>query len=840
MKRAKEVTGATQHCPDIMSKTIFSIIPVRFYPFPMTIKDELGVSRSISINALKYEGEIVAVPQRILSAHEVRNENDLLKVGVHITEWSKMKEDNGAWWVKATFGNPVKFERIWFDKDLNCFMGEGEFIQIKSFPISEDDDVKIIAIAEACKHILKYFAHNNFFEFAPTLSALIGKIYNWVRNLPPIAIASDPALQERIIQFMFTILDNQEISYYILPQDYENILSQTNFEDFIMQMLEFVKSLDMRIEELKKIHKKADENIAKQNRIFYLTSVREAVNSELREITNTTGDPEIDEMLEEIDENPLLPEKLKIKLREELESVAGPAINPERPIIIRHVQFVLSLPWGKYIEPNTNFSEVKRILEESHYGLYDVKERILEYLSLYVHLKRPPKGNILCFIGPPGTGKTSMAQAIAEALKLPFYRISLGGVSDEAEIKGHRRTYIGAMPGRIAYALSQVKALNGIIFLDEIDKLGISYKGRPDAALLDALDPDRNWEFFDHYVDYPIDISNILFICGANVMENIDPILADRMEFIRFTGYIYPEKFQIAKYYIIPKIRQEWNIGEETVAITDKAISYIIENWGRWESGVREIKRKLESAFRKALGLNEGKITPKFLREHFPPVILPAEWKNEYIHKVGYIPVIGVNQSGEGTVFWVEIHKTPISGDNKGWNIEIVGSADESMKESAKSAFLWCCQHIPSFADSNYRWIIYLPSVSIPRGGPSASLAFAIGLIYTHLNRPLGKLIAMTGEISASGKILPVGGTLAKIIAAENAGFEEIIIPAANKPEVDFWVKQRRIKLKIRIIPVESIEEVLRHLGLDVVINNPSAQANTMSMSQMSMSQEIG
>ena len=193
MKRAKEVTGATQHCPDIMSKTIFSIIPVRFYPFPMTIKDELGVSRSISINALKYEGEIVAVPQRILSAHEVRNENDLLKVGVHITEWSKMKEDNGAWWVKATFGNPVKFERIWFDKDLNCFMGEGEFIQIKSFPISEDDDVKIIAIAEACKHILKYFAHNNFFEFAPTLSALIGKIYNWVRNLPPIAIASDPA-----------------------------------------------------------------------------------------------------------------------------------------------------------------------------------------------------------------------------------------------------------------------------------------------------------------------------------------------------------------------------------------------------------------------------------------------------------------------------------------------------------------------------------------------------------------------------------------------------------------------------------------------------------------------
>jgi endopeptidase La len=801
-----------------MTKFTFAVFPVRFYPFPLSVKEGLGVSRTVSINALQQSQDIVAVPQKRFEATEVKGEEDLLKVGVLINEWKKTHEEKGAWRIEASFSAAVKIDRIWFDEKSGCFMGEGEIIHL--YPsLDEEAD---FALAEACKYIFHYFNTSDFFQLIPTLRAVIQKTYNWLRNTHPSTLSQDSDAQFKILKIILSILETSEVSYFILPSDYEEILLSQNFKELVMNTLNFVKRLEQRIQDRKKIEEKANEIAAKQQRVAYLSFLREAINEELKEITRTTGDSEIDEILAQIEENPHLPEDLKRKLREELEAVAGPATNPERPITVRHVQFVLSLPWGKYAEPNTNFEEVKRILEESHYGLEDVKERVLEYLALYTHLKRPPKGNILCFIGPPGTGKTSMAAAIAKALKLPFCRISLGGVSDEAEIKGHRRTYIGAMPGRIASALAQLGALNGIIFLDEIDKLGVSYKGRPDAALLDALDPDRNYEFYDHYVDYPIDLSNILFICGANVQENIDPILADRMEFIHFNGYIFPEKFQIAKHYIIPKLRESWQITPEEVDITDDAMTEIIKTWGRWEAGVREIKRQLESAFRKALGMGEKKITAKFIKQHFPPPTPLVEWKSEYAQKVGYVPVVGVNRSGEGTVFWVEIHKVKIDDDKKGWNIEIIGSADESMKESAKSAFLWCLHHVPSFADNKYKWIIYLPSVSIPRGGPSASLSFAVGLICTHLNRPLGRLVAMTGEISASGKILPVGGIPAKVIAAENAGLEEIFIPAPNKDEFDFWMRRRKLSLKIKVTPVESIEEVLEKLGIKV-----SLQQNT-------------
>jgi len=804
-----------------MSKE-FAIFPVRFYPFPMTEKEHVGVSRPFSLKAFEQTVGIVAVPQRIFNANEIKGENDLLKVGVLIEEWKKTKEDNNSWWVRLSFGAPVEFKRIWFDETAGCFKGEGEIIHL--YPsISDEPDFTLI---HACQQILGYFANNDFFDLIPTLRALIQKAYSWTKSTHPISFSSKPEDQERIVKIIVSILETGEVSFYLLPDEYKKMLTARTVKDFVLAVWEFVQKLDKRIEDLKKIRNQADEIVAKHSRIAYLTSLREAINAELKEITQTTGDPEVDELLRTIEENPNLPADLKAKLREELEAIAGPTQNPERPITVRHVQFVLSLPWGKFVEPNTNFDEIRRSLEDSHYGLNDVKERILEYIALYTHLKRPPKGNILCFIGPPGTGKTSMAAAIAEALKLPFCRISLGSVSDEAEIKGHRRTYIGAMPGRIAAALAQIKALNGIIFLDEIDKMGVSYKGRPDAALLDVLDPDRNFEFLDHYVDYPIDLSNVLFICGANVQENINPILADRMEFIHFSGYIYPEKFQIAKYYLVPKIKKNWEIDD--IQITDEAISYAVKTWGRWEMGVREVKRQLESAFRKALGLGEKRITAKFLREHFPPPTPTVEWQNEYVNKVGYVPVAAVNRSGEGTICWLEIHKVKFEGETKGWNLEIIGSADESMKESAKSAFLWCYHHIPEIQSSQYKWIIYLPSVSIPRQGPSASLAIAVGIICTHLNRPIGKPVAMTGELSASGKILPVGGIPSKVIAAENAGMEEIFIPAANKSEFDFWLKKRKMSLKIKVTPVETIDEVLKKLGIEIaIVKNSQTQGNS-------------
>jgi ATP-dependent Lon protease len=798
-----------------MAKFTFAVFPVKFFAFPLTEKENIGVSRTFSINALQQKNyDIIAVPQKRFDMAEIKGEEDLLKVGALVDNWKKLQEEKGIWRVGISFNAAVKIDRVWFDNDLSCFLGEGEPIHLS--PSIEEAD---FFLAEACKYIFGYFSASEFFHLAPTLQAVIQKTYSWLRNTHPSAISQDPAIQWKITTTLLNILDTGDICYFMLHQDYGRILLSQNFKELIMNTLDFVRQLEQRVQDRKKVEERASELASKQQRVAYLSFLRDAINEELKEITKTTGDSEIDEILSQIEGNPNLPEDLKKKLAEELETVAGPATNPERPITIRHVQFVLSLPWGKYVEPNTNFEEVKRALEKSHYGLNDVKERVLEYLALYTHLKRPPKGNILCFVGPPGTGKTSMAAAIAKALNLPFYRVSLGGISDEAEIKGHRRTYIGAMPGRIAVALSQIGALNGIIFLDEIDKLGISYKGRPDAALLDALDPDRNHDFIDHYVDYPIDLSNVLFICGANVQQNIDPILADRMEFVSFAGYIFPEKFQIAKYYIIPKLRESWQIPEETVNITDEAIVEIIKTWGRWESGVREVKRQIESAFRKALGLGEKKITAKFIKHHFQPPAPLVEWKSEYAQKVGYVPVIGINRSGEGIAFWVEIHKVKIDDDTKGWNIEIIGSADENMKDSAKSAFLWCLHHIPSFADNKYKWIIYLPSVSIPRGGPSASLSFAIGLICAHLNRPIGRLIAMTGEISASGKILPVGGIPAKVIAAENAGFEEILIPAANKDELSFWLKQRKLSLKIKVTPVETIEEALEKLDIKVPLS---------------------
>ena len=794
-----------------MSEITFAILPIRFYPYPRTERDGIAVGRTISLNALQNPIGVALVPQRFFSAQEVKDGTDLLRRGVIVTTWEKVKEEKNIWWIKTSLGNAIQINEIWFDNEAQCFVGKGNLIPFSPY-LSDKPD---FALADACIQIFQFFNMSDFFELVPTLKAIIQKTYNQVRNKDPLTISSSEGLQQSLYHIIIEILQFDNVAYFMLPSDYESIVSTTNFRDFVMEVLNFVKALKIRIEEVKKVREEAEESAAKHQRLAFLSHLRDAINTEIKEISYTTGDSEADELLKEIQTNPNLPEQLKAKLREEVESVAGYTTNPERPIVLRHVRFVLSLPWGKYVEPNTNLSEVITTLENSHYGLFDAKERISEYLALYTHLKRPPKGNILCFIGPPGTGKTSMAAAVAEALKLPFYRVSLGGVSDEAEIKGHRRTYIGAMPGRIASALAQLKALNGIIFLDEIDKLGLSYRGRPDAALLDALDPDRNHDFFDHYVDYPIDLSNILFICGANVQENIDPILADRMEFIQFNGYLLPEKFQIVKHYLIPTIRKNWQITEEHVTITDDAISYIIKTWGRWEAGIREVKRQVESALRKALCFQEKRVTARFIQRHFPPPVPLVEWKNEYAQRVGYIPVVGVNRSGEGVVFWVEIHKIDqATNNNSPWNIEIVGNADDSMRESIKSSFLWCRHHIPTFDNANTKWIVYLPSVSLPRGGPSASLAITVGLICTHLNRPIGRLVAMTGEISASGEILPVGGLPAKIVAAENAGLEEILIPAANKDEVDYWLRKSRLSHRIKITPVETIEEVLAHLDI--------------------------
>lgn len=484
-----------------------------------------------------------------------------------------------------------------------------------------------------------------------------------------------------------------------------------------------------------------------------------------------------------------------------------------------YLDWLINLPWVKTTEDNLDIARASAILNEDHYDLDKVKERVLDYLAVR-KLKSDMKGPILCFVGPPGTGKTSVGQSIARALGRKFIRMSLGGIRDEADIRGHRRTYVGALPGRIIQGLRHAESNNPVFMLDEIDKLGVDFRGDPAAALLEVLDPEQNFSFADHYLDVPFDLSKVMFITTANIVDPIPPALLDRMEVIELPGYIENEKLHIAQKFLIPKQINENGLTPEQLKIADEAVLSIIRNYTR-EAGLRNLEREIGTICRKvARQVAEGKeavsvITSDKLHDYLGSEKFRYEIA-EGADEVGVATGLAWTPAG-GDIIFVEATLVPGKG-----NLTLTGKLGDVMQESAKAALTYTRsllsrqvkgmlgEYVAVISKDFYEkqdLHIHVPSGAIPKDGPSAGITMAVALVSAVTKRPVSKDIGMTGEITLRGKVLPVGGIRDKVLAAHRAGLKRVILPEENKKDLEEVPQQ--VKKELQLIFVDSIDKAL-------------------------------
>jgi ATP-dependent Lon protease len=474
------------------------------------------------------------------------------------------------------------------------------------------------------------------------------------------------------------------------------------------------------------------------------------------------------------------------------------------------LDWMVTLPWGKPSKDNLDLKEAQKILDEDHYGLEKVKERIVEYLAVR-KLKDKTKGPLLCFVGPPGVGKTSLGRSIARALGRKFVRLSLGGVKDEAEIRGHRRTYVGSMPGRVIQGIQQAGANNPVFMMDEVDKIGADFRGDPSSALLEVLDPEQNNTFRDHYLGQPFDLSNVMFICTANLTDTIQPAFLDRMELIRLSGYTEDEKTEIAKRHIVPKQLEEHGLTPEHLVFTDPALHTIIGSYTR-EAGLRNLEREIATIARKvARKVAEGdaatvRVGPKALQKYLgAPKILPDEILKK--DSVGIATGLAWTATG-GDVLFVET--TAMRGKGK---LTLTGQLGEVMKESAQAALSFARSRSRSYGIKDdffetHDLHIHVPEGAIPKDGPSAGITMATSMLSVFTNRPVRRSLAMTGEITLRGNVLPIGGLKEKILAARRAGITTILCPKLNQKELDEVPMQIRRGLSFHL--VDEVDDVLK------------------------------
>lgn len=606
-------------------------------------------------------------------------------------------------------------------------------------------------------------------------------------------------------------------AYMQLSDEKKQIILETiDVHERIEKLLIFIEEEIQIVQIEKEISNKVKTKIDKSNKEYFLREQIKAIQQELGE----------DEQAREVSKyvsylrKSKLSKQVKEKAQYEIDRLLK-ANSGDANYIRNYLDWLIALPWGKATKDSFDIDKVSKVLDDEHYGLQEVKERILEYLAVKQYTKSL-KGPILCLVGPPGVGKSSIAESIADSLNRKFVRISLGGIKDEAEIRGHRRTYIGAMPGRIIYALKEAKVNNPLILLDEIDKLSNDYKGNPADALLEVLDPNQNKTFRDSFMEVDIDLSNILFVTTANSLETIPRALLDRMEIIEVSGYTYEEKFNIAKKHLLKRVMKECNVDESKIKISDNAIKEIINGYTR-ESGVRSLEREINKVVRKSIielikSKKESiKISSNNLEKYLGPIIYEFENK-EKEDKVGVVTGLAWTAYGGDTL---PVEVAVMKGNGK---LELTGQLGDVMQESAKTAYSYVRANSDKYNISEefykkYDIHIHVPEGAVPKDGPSAGVTMVTALVSALSNKKVKGNVAMTGEVTLTGRVLPIGGVKEKCLAAHRIGIDTIILPKENKKNVNEIPPS--IKSKLNLIFADKVEEVLQNalIGVDISDN---------------------
>ena len=581
--------------------------------------------------------------------------------------------------------------------------------------------------------------------------------------------------------------------------------------DPLKRLDKIVQILNAEIEILnieRRIQNRVRNQIEKNQKEYYLNEQMKAIQKELKQKDDNSK--EIEELRDKIKASSMSEEARETAEKELSRMEKMMPQSPEASVIRTYIEWLLDLPWKKLTKDNLDLVRAKEILDEDHYGLDKVKDRIIEYLAVLSRVQKI-KGPILCFIGPPGVGKTSIAKSVARSLGRNFVRISMGGVRDEAEIRGHRRTYIGSMPGKIIQSMKKAGSSNPVFILDEIDKMGSDWRGDPSAALLEVLDPEQNYAFGDHYLDVDYDLSDVMFITTANTLNNIPNTLLDRLEIIRFSGYTDEEKLLIAKKFLVKKQMKDHGLKEEELTIDDSAIKEVIASYTR-EAGVRNLNREIANLCRKAakeLAL-EKKSSIKITDKNVEKYLGVPHYEREKISENGIGVVTGLAWTEVGgETLTIEVNKMKGKG-----MLNLTGQLGNVMKESVQAAFTYVKSSAKKlginenmFKDTDFH--VHVPEGAVPKDGPSAGLAMATALASVCMNKPVRKKLAMTGEITLRGRALAIGGLKEKVLAAYREGIDMVLFPESNKKDlVDI---PENVKKKIKMIPVKHMDEVIKY-----------------------------
>ncbi len=737
----------------------------------------LSVDRPKSVAAietsLKAGKFMLALTQRKPAINDPAPE-ELYSYGVVSEVAQSLKMPDGTMRVFLEGRRRARVVKLELDKEKACLMAEVEYI--------DDTAEKTPEIIALMRHAVEIFEEYVKLGTRITLD-----------SVSMLAQLEDPSkLADTIAaNSIFNLPDRQDILETGGPRE--------RLEKIIKLLAKEIEILDIE----QKIHSRVKGQIEKSQKEYYLNEQMKAIQKELHQKDDFSK--ELDELRKKI-KSAKMPKEAEAAAEKELARLSRMTpFSPETTVSRTYLDWLVSLPWTVETKDAIDLVQARRFLEEDHYGLKKPKERVIEYLAV-CKLTEKLKGPILCFVGPPGVGKTSIARSIARAMGRNFVRMSLGGVRDEAEIRGHRRTYVASMPGRIIQSIKKAKSRNPVFLMDEIDKMGSDWRGDPSAALLEVLDPEQNTEFVDHFLDVPFDISKVMFVATANTLWGIPVSLRDRMEVIEFNGYTHNEKIAIAKKFLIPKKLKEHGLKESSVKIDDAAIDAAIRGYTR-EAGVRNLDREIATLSRRAASLvveknlKEVRVTAENLQDYLG---IPKFMREENsVNGVGLATGLAWTENG-GEVLAVEVVAVPGKG-----NLLLTGKLGDVMKESAQAAFSYIKSKelAPAAYIQSHNFHIHIPEGAIPKDGPSAGITLASALASILTGRPVRKGLSMTGEVTLTGRVLAIGGLKEKVIASFREDITTVLFPKVNLKELEEIPVE--IKSKMRLLPVASMNEVL-------------------------------